>query len=313
MIVYYSGPEGGCKTVFIAYEAHKHYELGGEVWAFPGFELYDDNGKTVSRTVQFWELPSLLDEMLYVVIVMDEIQNYMNHHNWYSKMIDWLAYGAAAQRRKRQFVILASGPIFGTLPRDLSFMFHEVVHCQDRHWRYKNIPRGQQCEFYREDRRGVLSGYIGSRTRPQIFWPGKYFKYYDTYSLTDPRAQFAKIKMQGREITIGPNGNIIENNKGPQYSSDPATMEKYVNDYLVQQNSQSDKMIQQVRQALDSLKAKGLNRVKSSLIYEILGVKTHGEKWHLGQLLKSYFGVVLHKYSGTYIIPETLPSNQPFL
>lgn len=128
-------------------------------------------------------------------------------------MNDVMAYGAAAQRRKREFAILATGPIFDWVPLDLRMMFHEVVHCRDKHWGDHETPRGQQIEFYRQDMRGVLSGKIGSTTKLQTFWPSKYFRYYDTLTLSDPKYLRSKFKIKKDMMIVDSSGREIEQNE----------------------------------------------------------------------------------------------------
>src|SRR4030042_2395759 len=142
MIVYFCGPEGGGKTALMTRYNRIHHLMGGECWSFPGYELLNERGRAVSRLVMPEDIRGLLDEMQNVVLSIDEITNFMNHHHWADKMVDIMTYGAAAQRRKREFVIMATGPMFDWLPRDLRPMFHEVFYCSARHWKNPSIKGG---------------------------------------------------------------------------------------------------------------------------------------------------------------------------
>ena len=263
MIVYFCGPEGGGKTVMMTRECRIHHLLGGEIYAFPGYELKNNAGRVVSTTILPHQVLGILDDMQYIVLVIDEISNFMNHHTWYAKMVDIMTYGAAAQRRKRGFVILASGPIFEWLPADLRLMFHEVVNCSDRHWRYKNIPRGTKIEFYREDRRGVLSGNIGTRTKPRIFDPRPYFKYFETFSLVDPKYQFNKIRIQAEEILMDAKGNVLTGMQDVE--TNPAAIKAFMKQYEEQHPSK-------LREAVDSFLAtildKGITRIRRDVVWQ---------------------------------------------
>lgn len=214
MIAYFGGPEGGGKTALMTKFCRIHHLAGGVIWAFPGYEHKNSRGRVVSDLILPEQVMGRLDDMQYIVIVIDEIQNFMQHHKWYSNLTDIMAYGAAAQRRKRQFVILATGPIFDWVPKDLRMMFHIVFECRDRHWREKYIPRGQQILFTIEDKRGVLSGYPGMKTREKRFFPKDVFPYYDTFSLVDPKYQFLKMNIQRDEVFLDSDGNVISSGSG---------------------------------------------------------------------------------------------------
>lgn len=224
MISYFGGPEGAGKTALMTRFCRMHHLAGGEIWAFPGYEHKNQVGRVISRIVLPEQVMGLLDDMQYVVLTIDEIQNFMQHHKWYNNLVDIMAYGAAAQRRKREFVILATGPIFDWVPKDLRLMFHVVFECRDRHWREKYIPRGQQIMFTMEDKRGVLSGYPGMKTREKRFWPKKYFPYYDTFSLVDPKYQFLKMNIQRDEVFLDSGGNLIGSNNS-------ATLSHYADEF----------------------------------------------------------------------------------
>lgn len=172
MINYFGGPEGAGKTALMTYYSRKHYLLGGEVWAFPGYELRNNAGRVVSKLINPSEIMNKLDDMQYVMIDIDEIQNFIHHHAWQSPLVDIIAYGAAAQRRKREFVLNVTGPQFSWLPPDLKMMFHLVFSCRDKHWRDKKTPRGQQIVFSITDNRGVLSGYPGYTTTENFLAKG---------------------------------------------------------------------------------------------------------------------------------------------
>ncbi len=209
-IAYYSGPEGACKTVMMGRDCLYHHQCGGKVFAFPGFKVLNNRGKEISELLMPEEWIVLLNESdTNYVVAIDEIPNFINHHKWNSSFVDLITYGAAAQRRKRSLVILATGPIFEWLPPDLRYMFHEIIRMEDRHWKLKFIPRGEQAVFTREDRRGVLSGQIGRRTRPKVFYAKRYWKNIETYSIIDPRWQLSRYKFDRRQVYIDAEGNIL--------------------------------------------------------------------------------------------------------
>lgn len=273
MISYFGGPEGAGKTALMTRFCRMHHLAGGEVWAFPGYEHKNQVGRVISRLVLPEQVMGLLDDMQYVVLTIDEIQNFMQHHKWYNNLVDIMAYGAAAQRRKREFVILATGPIFDWVPKDLRLMFHVVFECRDRHWREKYIPRGQQIMFTMEDKRGVLSGYPGMKTREKRFWPKKYFPYYDTFSLVDPKYQFLKMNIQRDEVFLDSGGNLIGANPS-------ASLSQYADEFKrrTSVNPNKEAVFQFVTNRFKEMIEQGMDRfnlnhlmdeVKDELGYEI--------------------------------------------
>ncbi|OGO00995.1 MAG: hypothetical protein A2Y58_03220 [Chloroflexi bacterium RBG_13_51_52] len=266
MITYFGGPEGGGKTAMMTRYNRIHHVMGGECWAFPGYELLNERGRVVSKLVYPEEVMGLLNEIQYIVLSIDELQNFMHHHAWADKLVEIITYGAAAQRRKREFVILATGPIFDWVPHDLRQMFHEVVHCSDMHWKNHNIPRGQRIQFTRQDMRGVLSGRAGTMTRPSVFYPGKYFKYYETFSLVDPKYQFHKVRVKKEMVTIDSEGRIISQ-KQPGIS-DPATLDRYIQNY---ETEHQDPLLVAARNVVLKLRANNITKVESDVVYRALG------------------------------------------
>ncbi len=235
MINYFGGPEGGGKTALMTRYCRIHHLLGGEIWAFPGYEHKNNRGRVVSQLVLPEDVMKLLDDMFYIVFVIDEIQNFMNHHSWQSKIVDILAYGAAAQRRKRQFVILATGPQFKWLPPDLRMMFHIIFNCEDRHWKDHSLPRGEQIKFTETDMRGVLSGKEGTTIPPRIFRPKPYFKFFDTFSLVDPKYQHLKLNIKKDEVFVDSEGNRLDGGDTLKIKIDK--LEEAVSSYLDQNNN----------------------------------------------------------------------------
>lgn len=211
MIAIMLGIEGGGKTALITKFARKHHVLKGETWAFPGYELKNNTGRVVSKLIYPEEMKKKVYEMQNVVLVIDEIQNFIHHHYWQSPVADTLA-NASAQRRKLNFNILASCPEFELVPPDMRRMFHVAFYCRDAHWRNKNIPVGTDIRFNVRDLRGMLSGYPGSTRSESKFDPRDYYKYYDTFSLADPKYQSRRYKQEYERVIIDPNGNVIDNN-----------------------------------------------------------------------------------------------------
>lgn len=277
MISYFGGPEGAGKTALMTRYARIHHLLGGHIWAFPGYELKNQRGRVVSKLIMPEEVMGILNEMQYIVLIIDEIQNFMNHHYWYNKLTDILTYGAAAQRRKRQFVLLATGPQFDWLPKDLRGMFHVVFHCRDMRWRDKTLPRGERIAFVEQDMRGVLSGWAGFALPERIFWATRYFSYYDTFSLVDPKYQNLKIRVRKDEVLVDSSGNLLN---ADRYQTDPETMNRLIAKYTEQKE---DKLAILVNEVFKNFEDKGLSIIDSSLLFDIFKADNRSMKQKIGE------------------------------
>jgi len=208
--IFFGGPEGGGKTALVTRFCRYQHLLGGEIWSFPGYELKNERGRVVSKLVMPHEIMGKVDDLTHVTLVIDEIQLFMNHHAWQNPLIDILVYGAWAQRRKRQFATLVTGPFFYQLPPDMRDMFHVVFKCEDKHWKNHKIARGTLIRCRKTDMRGILSGREFTTTRPQVFRPERYFKYYNTFSLVDPKYQQVRIQVQKEKVYLDAEGNVVE-------------------------------------------------------------------------------------------------------
>lgn len=301
-LVYIDGVEGAGKTTLMTRELRYHHLCGGKIFALPGYELLNNRGRVVSEQLMPEEWIKLLKENIFdYAVAIDEIQNFLNKHNWQDKIVDLLAYGAAAQRRKRRFAIIATGPIFDWLPRDLREMFHEVVHMKDRHWKIKDIPRGEQFIVTREDRRGMLSGTPGTRARSQIFNGMKYRKFFNSFSIVDPDYQLRKVNIQREKILVDANGNeIIPNNAIGE--SDPATLNKFLKDY---QEKQEDTIGIRVKDFLQQLIDKGVDRIPRDIVWQYFGVENKSQKDVIGRAIKGMGAIIRdNRGIGEYLLSE---------
>jgi len=211
-IVGICGPEGAGKTVLMTRYAKMHHDMGGDVFAFPGYEL-KIRGKTKSKLLMPEDWVTLPPELQDLLICIDEIQNFFNKHTWYYAINDLFA-GLLAERRKRRLCVIYTGPFFEWLPGNIQQLTHEVIRCEDRYWKMRvnnpNARRGEEISFTREDRRGVLSGQIGRITQPRIFHSKPYWKNYDTLAAVDLLHRFQHVKVQAKLINIGQDGKVIE-------------------------------------------------------------------------------------------------------
>lgn len=289
-IRYYEGIEGSGKTAMMTRDSLRHYQSGGQVLSFPGYDLKGDNGETVSRVLLPEEWLTLPDSLKHqhIVIDIDEVTNWFNNLNWYNKMCTMMA-GLMGQRRKFEVAIFMTGPHFSRLPPVLREMVHEIVHCQDNHARNHNVAVGERCIYYKEDLRGLLSERWPRvrYTRRKIFYTKPYWKNYDTYQAVDLINQFIKVRFKAKEITIGPDGRII--NSPVISSGDPEAVKKY----LKENPTVDDVLIYElaVKFLKTMVKEKGVKRLPRDIVYEYFkaeGSKSLKDK--IGSIFKS-FGV----------------------
>jgi len=278
-LTYIGGVEGSGKTTYMTRELLYHYFSGGRVFAFPGYELKNDSGRVVSETLLPEQVPGLLRMPIYDwAVAIDEIQNFSNKHTWQNPLNDLLAYGAAAQRRKRRFGMIATGPLFGWLPPNMKDMFHVVITMQDRRWKCKDIPRGEQFIITYKDNRGMLTGTPGTTTRPRIFKGKGYRKYFDSYSVVDPDWQRRRIKFVKELVEIGPDGRVIEDID----HSDPATLNRYIEEYQQQNNGVESKVKSFLKELID----KNVPHMPRELVYQSFGAVNKAQKDAVGAALK---------------------------
>ena len=297
----YSGVEGAGKSCMMTKDLYLHHLSGGTVLAFPGYELYGydaDTGEriTLSETLLPEQWVNLPDELKRrkIAIGIDEIGNFFNHHSWYNKINDML-YAMLAQRRKFEVAVMATGPFIEDMPPDIRKMFHEIVHCSDNHTLNHAISRGTRCVYYKEDRRGLLSRPTQRFTRKKVFMMKDWYKHYDTYAAVDAIHQFIKVKFKGREIIIGPDGEI-QSGGGSGGSFDQAGADRMLGQIQAKSN---DTRRSEVEKALRYFVDKGITSVEAKTISQILpGYSMTGTNG-LGSILREY-GVTYKGHKRAY-------------
>lgn len=284
-IVCYDGVEGAGKTMMMTRDLRYHHKCGGTVYATPGYELLGGRGKVLSKPIKLEELMKLLlSGEIGFVIAFDEIQNMLNHHNWFNIIVDVLTYAGAAQRRKLSMGILATTPVFEWLPADLRRMFHEAVHLQDYHWTNKAIPIGTQSLFVREDLRGMLSGRIGKRTKPKIFHMDRYRKYTNTYSIVEPSFLLRKTKIKKEETIFDAQGNIIESSENTA-----AMVEEYGKKLVPRDINSKGLMIPKIFRVICDLVQEG---------YQTMSLSELGQKIRSETGIRSTDNIIAREYLG---------------
>lgn len=225
MIIFYEGMEGAGKSCMMAKDLYMHHiSTGGEIWVFPGFELYGyegevkkDNRFTISEVMQPEQIITLVqDEANYsvirrrkVVLAIDEVGNFINHHNWYRRITDVIR-AIFDQRRKLGIAIAMTGPELRILPPDLERMVHLVVRLVDIHNIDHRYPREVCASVFMQDLRGMVSTPNHRFSYKGRFYYKPIHPYYDTYRVVSATSQFDKYEIVGRHLKVLPDGRIID-------------------------------------------------------------------------------------------------------
>lgn len=257
-IRFYGGVEGSGKTCMMTRDLYNHVNLaGGRVLAFPGYELRNAKGKVLSETFMPQDMINFGETLKKkrAVIVFDEVTNWINNHGWQNRFCDLVA-AVAAQRRKLVVGVFMTGPIFERLPPIVQELVHEIVYCEDIHRTKREIPRGEQCIYYKRDLRGLFSYPGRPFTIKRIFKTKPWWPYYDTEQIVEFTNQFMRLKFKNKEIWVSPDGQIINS---------------------------PDRNIE-------------TNSIKEKLLYGIASLKRAGKSvmptYHFWDFMKSEFGLV---------------------
>lgn len=291
-IRYYEGVEGSGKSVMMTRDLKLHHDSGGIVAAFPGYELYDGNGKTISELLlpEHWvNLPDSLRKKK-LAIGIDEVTNWFNNHVWYNKICDMMG-SLMAQRRKFELAILMTGPIMNRLPPVIREMVHECVHCQDRHTLNHSYPRGHYTVYYKEDLRGLLSNPKRRVSKKKIFYTKPWWPFYDTYKATDTMNQYINVKVKRKTIVLNQDGSVYSPDS---FHADMSEVDRYTN---ASQIEPANPLKQMAIEVAKRIKQSGNNTVDGSVIFNALG----GNKKVIGGVMSS-IGATYNPFKKIYDI-----------
>lgn len=266
----------------MARDLYLHYRYaGGRVLAFPGFEIYGDTKRQVLSELI---MPEQLLELITgdkkqmeairkqkIALGIDEVSNFFNHHNWWN-IINDILNADMGQRRKLGIAIMMTGPFIEELPPDIRRMIHEEVRCWDEHVFNRAVPRGHRTRFIRMDRRGMFSNPRFPRTQPQWVDMWAWNSHYDTYSPVDPMNRFVKLKIQGREVLVTPDGQRITQNVSQSIDTNK------LNGLYLKSQPKADIRVEQVKQVLKYFKDKGAQFVPTETFKELFpGQRLEGQ------------------------------------
>lgn len=316
MITFYEGMEGSGKSCMMTKDLYLHHiTTGGEIWAFPGYELYGyigevkkENRFTISQTMQPEQIIQLVcDENNYndirkrkVVLAIDEVGNSINHHNWYRRITD-IMRAIFDQRRKLGMSIAMTGPELMILPPDLERMVHQVVRLVDVHNVNHSLPREVCALVHHQDLRGMLSTPGHRFSYKYRFYYKHWHPYYNTYQVVSATSQFDKYEIVGRHLKVLPDGRIVDMTAPVEIGDIEG-----VTEYAIQ-NPRQD-LYDKASYCLNYFKDKGLDEVTSDMIRRVLPGVTLEGRFGLGSILKS-MGVIYNRVDKTYDISGVVIDN----
>ncbi len=205
------GPEGSGKSCLMAAMGYAHWNLGGRLFSFPGFQVFaDDEHKeliTEELPVQAWA--NLPPEINNSVILIDQIENFFSRQNARSIMTS-LFTNLEGQRRKRNLGIVYTTQQGREIPSIVYEKTHYVTYMWDMFWSNaeleEKVERGTLSFFKKYDNLGFRTGHPGMLWEQGYFHPQLYWGKYDTDAVIDFWQRLSVIKFLNKptfEIDLG--------------------------------------------------------------------------------------------------------------
>lgn len=290
----YVGTEGGGKTLLMTYFLYRCYKKGIKIYAFPGYELLDKDGKAVSETITPMEFLKNFQDMRNIALAIDEITNYGIDSYSYNGILSRIFGYGAAMRRKLGLIILYTVQSFTMIPPRIRFFTHTLMFCKDlyfgRQYSENPIPRGQSILTRRMDMKGFYTGKERWLGRAQVLNRcNTLWNRYNTEAIVDPRWG---LKKYTREDILGEWGGspLPQGFQLPEGVSNPQEFVKQNLEGLnpvISYKEKEELISMWVEQAVMN----GITELPADTVKErirLLGVDIHPA--HLGRMLTK-FGV----------------------
>jgi hypothetical protein len=212
-----SGTEGMGKSLMMTRIGTEFYGMGGTVLAFPGYELKDDKGKVISKSITVEEWVTMPDTLKNVLILIDEIEDHFNAQAWQSILVR-LFTGVFGERRKRNMGIVYTLQFFNELPKLMRWKTHYIIECKDA--AIYNPFRVQKGEREYIPGESTYTTIIDNFGKKWPFVPGyrhkgptyrnvSMFDRYEHESITDIFNQFTKIEIKRKVVSIDLNNDGV--------------------------------------------------------------------------------------------------------
>lgn len=219
MIWGFIGPEGGGKTTAMTAIGLMHIARGGTVQTFPGYEIHDTSGKTLTTEINLHEWLSMPQEHRNVMFCADEIQNFLDS-KLHSSVFARLVGRVGMQRRKLNMGILYTVQNWQWLNDRMRWLTHLLTNCYDLYWtpwgKDQGIKRGEVLRLTTFDCKGFYTGKPWSLFSQKILNGRKLWPYFESYMAVDIYEGEKKfeVKRQSYIVDLRPpkedNGEVIE-------------------------------------------------------------------------------------------------------
>ena len=219
-----TGPEGAGKTVYMTAMCVAHVRLGGKLFAFPGYEVFDFDKKgkkiTISTPITIEEVVSLdEDKFRNSLWAIDEIQNFFSVYSHASVLTRLFGSGIMAQRRKLSMGIIYTVQDFKQVPNNFRYYTHYLVACWDMYHANRmndtKYERGTNISINTCDLKGFMTGFFNTWDYPgTIFHAKSYWPHYNSYGVVSFYEQFTKVDVERKKLKVFPYGQD-ESDPGP--------------------------------------------------------------------------------------------------
>jgi hypothetical protein len=301
------GPEGAGKDCLMTRFATVFWEMGYDVYAFPGYHLLnpirhskDPNKKfkVISEEImpEDWvNLPMNLHDILIVISEADSHFNSLESQYEIAKNMVSLM----KQRRKRSLTILYNVQNWGWFNNRMRWLTHILFQCTDIYWHTRNgenpIPRGQQIGVTPFDCKGFYTGREWTQGTPFTFDATKIWENFDTYETTNQEQSVGsvRVKRSRRNLEVI-DGQIMNAGADKASGVNMKAIEKLADQYA-HNYGQRDLMI---KQAINTFLDKGDTIPRNLLTNVISQMNLHISTPELGKIIHGMNGRLISGRGG---------------
>jgi len=218
MIIGCLGPEGGGKSALMTYLCEIHYARGGEIWAFPGYDVYlpyryNTQQRKISHeitTVDWVDLGPQYDGGLFAI---DEIQNFFGSEKWNSA-VNRLFSAMMAQRRKRGLAVIYTVQNTMWVDNRVRWLTHISAYCRDTcftPWgREQKLERGQKSDVTYIDNKGFFTGFENQLICQATLNVRALWDCFNSYAVISPWEGMTRVKFRRPEIEVDLRGQGLQ-------------------------------------------------------------------------------------------------------
>lgn len=223
------GIEGSGKTTLMTAHNISFVRRGGKLYTFPGYDVFDSNHRKVSQQIALEELVEMFvqERLENARLSIDEMENWLDSYESQSQ-VGKILVAIAQQRRKKNLSMIGTiNPDWNWLPRRFKGIAQVLIHCDDMHFITKGgVPEGEMFKVTTYDLKGMITGKIGKRLRPKLFYGKRYRPFFDTYSTVSIMEKYTKVHINKRVIEVDFNGE-----SDGEFNLNDDAIEQYAGNY----------------------------------------------------------------------------------